>query len=278
MNTFTKTKKHWPGWVRAWLVLSFFLGVPFAAVAEKKGVAIDGTSAIRIYDLNVSWYQNWKLLPSVHTSPDCFVPMLWGKRGQLEQLPKIFADGNLPKNLLAYNEPDLDTQANRSVQEVVSEWSAVTNYSSRISAPNVAKLNSKWMTDFMSEAQRLDLKVDFLGVHWYGGANARQFLAFIDKLYEQYSLPIWITEFAVADWKSSKYGIPNQYSEQDVVSFLKVVLPELERRSHVEKFAWLAARTNKESLRPSALFDESGRLTTVGEFYANFERSTKCIP
>lgn len=64
MNVTAKSKKHWPGHNGIWLIFVFFLVLPFAAIAGKKGVAIEDTSANRIHALNVSWYHNWKLLPS----------------------------------------------------------------------------------------------------------------------------------------------------------------------------------------------------------------------
>ena len=38
-------------------------------------------------------------------------------------------------------------------------------------------------------------------------------------VYEKYGMPIWITEFAVADWSAKDQPGTNQYSEEEVLAF-----------------------------------------------------------
>lgn len=40
----------------------------------------------------------------------------------------------------------------------------------------------------------------------------------------------------------------------------------------VERYAWFHAKPDHPKLGPSALFDEQGKLTELGEFYASFSR------
>ncbi len=128
----------------------------------------------------------------------------------------------------------------------------------------------------MAEAASRKLNIGFIAVHWYGGPDSNRFLALIDRVHEFYTLPVWVTEFAVADWKSTKFGTPNRFTETDVIGFMKEVVPELERRDYVERYAWFGGTTKKESLRPSLLFDDEGGLTAVGRAYAQLEMSKSC--
>lgn len=238
--------------------------------SDKKGVAfgIDDVSGHRLSSLQVGWYYNWKLKPSLPSTTNCFVPMYWGKRGQLESLSNLGLR-QLPY-LLTYNEPDFPNQSNRTIDEVIQEWPELERYAARISAPAAARPFDRWMRQFMTRAESLQLRIDFVPVHWYGGPDSKRFLEFIDRLHATYKLPLWITEFAVADWHSTKYGTANRFSEDDVVRFISEVLPELEKREFVERYAWLASMKPKESLRPSRLFTPEGQLTKVGMAYASF--------
>jgi hypothetical protein len=246
--------------------------------SEKKGVAIADQAGTKVSALNVAWFYNWRLTSSASALSNCFVPMLWGSKKQLEELAP--PDGAVAKPrfpvLLAYNEPERTKQANRSVTEVLSEWRLISSLAARVSSPAPVRPFDPWMRSFMAEAERQALDVDFIALHWYGAADGSAFLSLIDRVHETYKRPIWITEFAVADWKSAKFGAPNRFTEDDVIRFVKEVIPGLERREFVERYAWLGATTGKESLRPSLLFDKQGGLTAVGATYAQLEPASSC--
>ena len=51
------------------------------------------------------------------------------------------------------------------------------------------------MIDFMREADRLGYRVDYVGVHWYGGTDAADFKAKMRRIYEKYGRrPLMMTE------------------------------------------------------------------------------------
>lgn len=68
-------------------------------------------------------------------------------------------------------------------------------------------------------------KVDFMAIHWYGGTNAKSFLAHIDSVYAKYGKPIWVTEFASADWTG---GNPGGYPIEEVKAFIKAATAGLD--------------------------------------------------
>ena len=88
-------------------------------------------------------------------------------------------------------------------------------------------------------------------------------------------MPIWLTEFGVADWDTAPWirkSTVNRYSEDAVLQFMKEVLPELEKRPYVMRYAWFGAGDGiGEELRTSRLFEKDGTLTPLGRYYADFQ-------
>lgn len=115
---------------------------------------------------------------------------------------------------------------------------------------------------FERSAKASNLRTDFVAIHIYGPPDPQKFLQRLDAAYKHYRKPIWITEFAVADWSAREAGT-NRYSEEQVMAFMKVVIPELEKRSYVERYAWFGAGrgSGKEAVRTSRLVDSRGALT-----------------
>lgn len=119
----------------------------------------------------------------------------------------------------------------------------------------------------MAKATEKKYRVDFVCVHWYWEPRPADFLGKLRATHKLYDLPIWITEFAVADWGTSREK-PNRVSEDEVAAFLQKVLPELEKTPWIERYAWFPSGPNFPALSSSALFDKDGNLTKVGKVYA----------
>ena len=94
----------------------------------------------------------------------------------------------------------------------------------------VQGVNSSWMVDFMREADRLGYRVDYVGVHWYGGTDSAHFKTKMRRIYEKYGRrPLLITEFAPADWRP-KLILKNRMKAPAVLAFMKEVLLDGETR------------------------------------------------
>lgn len=121
-----------------------------------------------------------------------------------------------------------------TVEEALSLWPKLVSKSTRIGSPatagNAGKIGS-WQEAFMSFSP----KVDFITVHWYAPPNSVDFLATIDAVYAKYKLPIWVTEFAVADW-NNKY--PGGYDLALVKTFMREACAGMDSRDFVEKYTW----------------------------------------
>jgi hypothetical protein len=246
--------------VAAWLLLQ-----EAAVASDKKGIGLaDLHGAQRLQTLHVSWYYTWKPQPIEGTDAP-FVPMVWGGK----HAP---INGTVPV-LLGFNEPDNAQQSALSIADAIGRWPEMEKHATRLGSPAVAKLDDGWLDQFMAQAERQHLRVDFMALHLYGPAKPEWFLKRIDEAYEKYHRPIWITEFAVADWSARGKPGANRFNEARVLDCMKALLPELEKRPYVERYAWFGAgklSQVNEQVRTSRLFEADGSLTELGRYYAQF--------
>jgi len=222
----------------------------------------DSTAADKMKSLNLDWYYTWS--PNQIKGLDIpFVPMIWSPK-QLGTLLTLKGD-----TILGFNEPDRSDQSNVSVADAVRLWPQLIRTGKRIGSCATASnpTTPGWQQDFMTQT---NVGVDFITVHWYAPPNAHSLLAELQTLYEEYKKPIWITEFAVADWKNMTGGFAND----KVIEFMKDVLPVLDELPYVEKYAWKTRSPSDANMGTSALFNDDGSLTDLGKVYA--AHGTRC--
>jgi hypothetical protein len=255
-------------------VLILVLSATVSWASDKKGACLAELDASeRIEALNVVWYYTWKPQPIKGVPLEKFVPMIWGGYRSKDELSAMYVRGKVPV-LLGFNEPNLVQQAKMSVDEAIRLWPQLEPLAVRLGSPAPGGVLGPWFERFYRLVRAKGLKMDFMAMHIYGPPDAKKFLDKVDATYQKYKLPIWITEFAVADWKAKNKPGANLYREEDVLAFMKTVLPELERRPYVERYAWYGAGTNMykhEELRTSRLFEKDGSLTPLGVYYAKFK-------
>lgn len=229
----------------------------------------------RLASLNVAWFYTWR---PEHPSPSGvsenieFVPMVWGQSAMSQETLNNLKNGKSEgryKHLLTFNEPDAKSQSNIPVIEATKSWSELAAINLRLGSPVTVNANNPWMKKFVSTIENQNAPLDFIAVHWYGGANPDKFLKYLERVHNLYHRPIWITEFAVADWAAKKRGF-SHFSSNQAVNFMKVVLPALEQLDYVERYAWFSPATENPALSQSALFDNAGQLTPLGKIYAEY--------
>jgi len=245
--------------------------------ASKKGFVYgssDPTTPAKVGALNVGWFYNWNFVrsPGMDTSLP-YTPMIWGMTSVNNPMAvSLINQLNNPgyeNVVLGFNEPDGAKQANMTVDQAIQNWSLLVNTGRRVGSPATASNPTKagsWFANFMTAAKAANLRVDFIAVHWYAPPNVASFLNELDTLYQQYNLPIWITEFAVADWTATT---GSKFSVDQVTAFMEAVVPELNKRSYIERFAWKTRATSDVNMGTSALFNDDGSLTALGAVYAS---------
>jgi hypothetical protein len=251
--------------------------LPTAPEIGKKGAAFTTKGAqwsSRVFALKAHWHYSWgNELSEFEPVNIDFVPMQWGKWGpdeaKLAELKTLKEEGKI-RYLLGFNEPDGAKQANMTVQEALDKWPVLESVGLPLGSPACVDPTGAWMKEFMQKAGEGGLRVDFVCVHWYGGTSAASLISKLEEVYSLYGKPIWITEFAPADWNAATPQ-ENKHSPAAVLSFMQTVLPQLEELSYVKRYAWFSFGQESAAGTSSALFDKEGNLTALGQYYASFK-------
>lgn len=241
-----------------------------------KGIGMprfDGFGFEQLNSLDLDWFYDWgpgypPLRPASSQTAE-FVPMIWG-RGSLERNAIEQVRSELrwtgAQHLLGFNEPDHDGQSNMSVGTAIKLWPQLEQAGLRLGSPAPVQALGDWLKKFMDQAAAKDLRVDFVAMHSYAPPNADSFLKTVQRLHDRYGMPVWITEFAVADWKATAKS-PSRFSEKEILAFMRETVAGLREMPFVERFAWKTRAHDDPIMGASALFRSSGSLSPTGELY-----------
>jgi hypothetical protein len=220
-----------------------------------------------LVEADVSWFYTWSPVPGQVAAPAGaeFVPMIWGP-DDLDQAGTVAGD-----TLLGFNEPDVTEQANLSPDQALDLWPQLIATGRRLGSPAVsagAATPGGWLDRFLAGAGGRGLRVDFVAVHWYGTnpATAVDDLGgYLRAVYDRYRRPIWLTEFALADFTR---GVASAWyaSRSDQAAFAAAATALLDGLPYVERYAWFALSDRGSDFR-TGLYDEEGQLTAAGEAY-----------
>lgn len=238
----------------------------------RKGVGLSVGKKYKIQQLdslNVDWFYNWGTkYPAGGPSPE-FVPMIWGRESLRQNAideVRSEMERNRTSNLLGFNEPDHPEQSDMSVQSAIKYWPQLEETGLRLGSPAPAEALGDWLRRFMDEAASKDLRVDFISMHSYPSPDSESFLRSVERLHETYGKPIWITEYAVADWEATAKS-PTRYTESEIMAFMQETADSLRTMPFVERFAWKTRVENDPVMGASALFRDDGSLSSTGELY-----------
>lgn len=248
--------------------------------ANKKGADFStdvdfGTWYSNVVNLKSHWFYTWGTqMPGKTVPQNCeFVPMFWGKgnvtKELIDSVKKMKAAGTA-KYVLGFNEPDLGDQSNMSVQEALDLWPQLESIGLPLGSPAAAWPEQAWIYEFLDKAIQQKRRVDFICVHMYVGTDDVHFVNTLQKLYDKYHLPIWITEFATADHNATTID-GNMYRPEQVLAFMQRLLPKLEELPYVHRYSWFSSSVTNTRLWPSSLIAADGKLTTLGQWYANYK-------
>jgi len=207
-----------------------------------------------VLKLRPNWYYNWGPQPTPGVDAP-FVPMIWGKNTKPPG----------PSNIvLGFNEPDGAAQSNLTPQQALDLWPEVVSTGTLVGSPATAGSpvsSGSWLSQFHGS-------YDFVCLHWYGPASPDSFLNWLDAVHQQYQKPIWITEFAVADWSAKGGPKSNKFTPDQVLSFLKAVLPVLEYRDYIQRYSWKTRTLEDPCMWFSSVFNDDMSLTALGQWYS----------
>ncbi|HEX2552156.1 MAG TPA: glycosyl hydrolase [Microvirga sp.] len=217
------------------------------------------------------WHYNWseRALWDADATPEqsSYVAMAWDEQ-DVTAAALASAKASGATTLLGFNEPDHAAQANMSVEQALALWPQLQATGLRLGSPAATQhqtLGSEsWLGRFMAGAQAQGLRVDFIAVHYYSDtADVGAFKAFLEAVHAQYGKPVWVTEWALADWSN-----PGRFSVAQQAAFARAGAEMMDDLAFVERHAWFAAYEGGDGWHlNSGVMDASGQLTAVGRVF-----------
>jgi len=219
----------------------------------------------------ISWYHHWEFgpVPQMPSKVE-FVPMFWGPSkwdqwsARVDEMNKA-----TPNYLMAFNEPDVESQANMDpyyaaqlYMEQINPWASK---GTKLGSPAIA-WSLDWMNTFLSEISNKGGQVDFICVHWYGSwADIETFKTYVQTVHSQFGKNVWVTELGVTTGSNP--------TQDQVKSFMMNAFSWMDTQSYIERGSWFGAF---ESNSPpdgfasgmNALFQPGGQLSDMGMWYA----------
>lgn len=219
----------------------------------------DDRLADDLAELGAPWFYTWRNDHGV--SYPGFVPMIWSG---------AFVDeaGQAPGEvMLTFNEPDLHNQADMSVDEALHNWPVLMHTGKRLGSPATTSGNetgpASWLGRFMNGAERRGYRVDFIAVHDYAtNPDVRAFRRRLERIHEAYDRPIWVTEWALADFAN-----PTRFSRSEQLRYFEAGSEMLDDLPFVERHAWFGIYEGLDNWHLSSGLIEDGELTEIGEVY-----------
>jgi hypothetical protein len=247
---------------------------PSAAPSRKKGVCFttkkDKSWLEKVRALRPAWFYSWggERPQDLPDSVD-FTPMVWGYWGQDASIEKLGGKPDLAatRTLLGFNEPDSRGQANIPVEKALAAWPVLMKTGLRLGSPACVHPDNDWMKAFMRGVAERKLRVDFICMHSYAGPDVQSLVHSIRRTSKAYGdRPVWLTEFAVADWSAKTRG-ENRHAPEQILAYMRKVIPKLESLDCLERYAWFSDKADSGPLGTSSLCDDSGKLTPLGDYY-----------
>ena len=239
------------------------------AASHKKGLGEAGQphAAETISDAHVSWYYDWTPRPVAGKLPKRvqFIPMIWELKN-LDSKDLAAAKSSGAGTLLAFNEPNERDQANMTVQQALDAWPQLEALNMRLGSPAPGTGDDVkpdgWLAQFMAGARAAGYRVDFICIHPYQSSfdpdqATQDLIKEVKTVHNMYHLPIWVTEYAMANWKTP----PTTPVAAVQAKFAAESAKALETLSFVERYAWYGDVSNQPTF---SLYNTDGTETTVG--------------
>ena len=212
--------------------------------------------------LQTQWYYDWSA--GGESSLDIeYVPMRhnanWDSFKKINQMENV-------THVLGFNEPNQPDQANMSVEQALAMWPKLQASGLRLGSPspNDAERGLKWLYEFMDEADKRGLRVDFVTVHYYKADwSAKKLIGWLQKIHKRTGgRPIWLTEF--------NNGAPWTKDHNPTYAENAKRLNEYCRMMDATKFVERYAIFNLGPETKQRQLIRQGKLTPAGKWYEGY--------
>ena len=223
--------------------------------------------------LHCAWTYDWGSAPAASLPTGIeYVPMVWGWSSDVNIGRTIVQKNPGMKYVLAYNEPD-GTNANGGAQMTLATAlngfqyiSPLAQMGIGVGSPACVDDLNTYMKSFMDQAVNApyNYHIDFVCVHIYPGSDPNGCLSYIDQVHARFNKPLWITEFAPADWSGH-----NGVSVAQATAFTRAVCQGLNSRSYVLRYSFFTSESPASPIMgSSALVNDDGTFTALGQLYS----------
>ncbi|MHB0755949.1 glycosyl hydrolase [Polaribacter sp. M15] len=229
--------------------------------------------------IGASWTYNWgnkkESLPNME-----YAPMAWsGRSATKADVAKHITKKNVT-HFMGFNECDNCHDQSGQYDNLCNVDVAIPLYENlmgtglRLVSPSLREEGPfGWLEEFVEKAEAQNIRIDVIGVHWYDWGSKpknspyedakevfERFKTYLQRVYDKYQRPIWITEF-------------NANPNRDVsvhIDFVKLVLPYLEQLDYVERYCYFEPfkhRSLENGVNPTYYREKNGLLTAFGKVY-----------
>jgi hypothetical protein len=191
-----------------------------------------------------------------------FVNMIWSGA---DVTPETIGRLTGADTILGFNEPDHARQSDMTVEEALALWPELMKTGARLGSPAPTQYEvlgeESWLGRFMEGVDAAGYRVDFIAVHYYSDdGDVAAFETFLEDVHAQYGLPIWVTEWALADWFDL-----DKFTHADNARFFREGAEMMDGLDFVERHAWFALydKLDEWSIGTNLVHDD-GALSDVG--------------
>jgi hypothetical protein len=216
-----------------------------------------------------------------------YVPMFWGPKSWAKwTLRKVEMTLIPPKHLLAFNEPDVPSQANMDPNYAVTLYmQEIMPWSYRgtsLGSPAIA-WNLDWLAQFLDGVRKKGGHVDFIVLHWFvlfipeilvihdtSGSHSpidrygswkdlSKFKEYVQSAHQRFGKPIWVTELGITS--------ASKPSQAQVKTFMMNAFAWMDSQQYIERAAWFGCFTHPPdgyATGLNALFSSDGGLSDLG--------------
>lgn len=219
------------------------------------------------------WYYTWTSQPAGGMRPSAtFVPIVWGRQNATSK--EISAIPRSSPALLGFNEPDNGDQSNMSVDEAINLWPKLEGTGLRLGSPAPSSSSPNpvgpvldaggWLPRFMTAAAQRRRRVDFIAMHYYTtNPDVTVMRSDLERVYQRYGKPIWVTEWALVDWNNQ-----SRFTRSQTRDFLAAGTAMMDQLSFVERHAWFGMYDGGDGWNINTGLVSAGQLTPAGTVMA----------
>ena len=262
--------------------------ISLAQIFPKKGLAHTGNNIDYIY--HPFWCHDYGPGTSSQAPPGVvYYPadeQPWYDRGNTLaknywSLQPIYRTTAASTVMLGYCEPD-NTSAYFDPTNSAIAWMNDQNLDMPVTAPAAANVLGTWIPTFLGYVTNWGCRLDAMPSHEYSGNNSSGSSAIwmntAQTAYNDYGLPIWMTEWNIVDWGGTGY-----WSEEDNYNAMAEFLWRVESVPWFQKyslFVWGASASSPMAPNPwtrttpaptGYAYDTNNVLTPFAELYAGWD-------